>query len=540
MRWGSLTLLLAGSLFLSIAPGVFAADRDYSIPENSANGTVLSPTYTLSGGTSYAITSGNTNSAFSIVAETGVISVANSTALDFETTSTFTLTLLITGQFDPLNNPSDTQRVREVSITLTDVVEAANTDPTAPDYAIAVEKNANHTFAFSSIGASDIDGDTVTLSTVDAISGTTVGTPTKEGGNAIKYSPATDYEGSDSFTYTISDGNGGTATGTISVSVAVPNRAPTAVTDSYAAIESTAYTTTSITGVIANDTDADADALTASLVTNVTHGTLVFSSDGSFTYTADAEFSGTDTFTYKANDGSADSNTATVTFTVSRLPDTDPPVITLLGDASVSLTVNDTFTDPGATATDARDGSVSVSVGGDTINTDVVGTYTLTYSATDAAGNTALPVSRTVTISSGSTGGGGGGGGNSRSSRGGSVLGASTYFFSEALGIGATGAPVTALQEALANEGLYVGPPTGIFDAVTETAVKGYQLRHGITPVSGYVGPKTLAQLNSATAPTTVAILSDEQRAQILAKILELLQMVAALRAELALRGVST
>lgn len=78
--------------------------------------------------------------------------------------------------------------------------------------------------------------------------------------------------------------------------------------------------------------------------------------------------------------------------------DTTAPVITLLGEQSVSLTVSDTFTDPGATAIDETDGDISaqISVSG-IVDTATVGIYTLTYSVSDVAGNNAEVV-RTVVI----------------------------------------------------------------------------------------------------------------------------------------------
>ena len=60
--------------------------------------------------------------------------------------------------------------------------------------------------------------------------------------------------------------------------------------------------------MLANDTDADGDPLTAVLVTGPSHGTLTLNANGSFTYTPAANYNGTDTFTYRANDGTADSN----------------------------------------------------------------------------------------------------------------------------------------------------------------------------------------------------------------------------------------
>ena len=59
--------------------------------------------------------------------------------------------------------------------------------------------------------------------------------------------------------------------------------------------------------MLGNDSDVDGDALTAVLVSGPANGTLTLNADGSFTYTPDANFNGTDSFTYKANDGTADS-----------------------------------------------------------------------------------------------------------------------------------------------------------------------------------------------------------------------------------------
>jgi VCBS repeat-containing protein len=69
--------------------------------------------------------------------------------------------------------------------------------------------------------------------------------------------------------------------------------------------------------VLGNDSDANGDKLTARLVSKPAHGTLILKLDGGFVYTPAAGFVGTDTFTYQANDGAANSNVATVTFTIS-------------------------------------------------------------------------------------------------------------------------------------------------------------------------------------------------------------------------------
>ena len=96
-----------------------------------------------------------------------------------------------------------------------------------------------------------------------------------------------------------------------------------AVADSYSTSEDTPLNVPA-PGVLANDSDDDGDALTAVLVNDVSNGNLTLNANGGFSYTPDANFNGPDSFTYKANDGTDDSNTVTVSISVSE--DNDPPV----------------------------------------------------------------------------------------------------------------------------------------------------------------------------------------------------------------------
>jgi len=111
---------------------------------------------------------------------------------------------------------------------------------------------------------------------------------------------------------------------------------------------------------------------------------------------------GTYTLTYNVSDTSgnaASAVTRTVTVQPVVVPDTTPPVITLNGSASMTITVGATFTDPGATAVDDRDGDISARiVRSGSVNTATAGTYTLAYNVSDAAGNAAAPKTRTVTV----------------------------------------------------------------------------------------------------------------------------------------------
>jgi hypothetical protein len=102
---------------------------------------------------------------------------------------------------------------------------------------------------------------------------------------------------------------------------------------------------------------------------------------------------GTYTVTYFATDSSG--NTATATRTVN-VVDTTAPVITLTGSATVDVELGSSYVDAGATVSDLS-GSITPSVSG-SVDTDTVGTYTITYSASDASGNEAVTVSRTVTV----------------------------------------------------------------------------------------------------------------------------------------------
>ena len=92
--------------------------------------------------------------------------------------------------------------------------------------------------------------------------------------------------------------------------------APVAIDDSYSTQQDVVLDVAE-PGILANDSDVDTPTLTATLISDVSRGTLALNADGSFAYTPHTGFSGDDTFTYVANDGTQNSDTATVTITVS-------------------------------------------------------------------------------------------------------------------------------------------------------------------------------------------------------------------------------
>ncbi len=178
---------------------------------------------------------------------------------------------------------------------------------------------------------------------------------------------------------------------------------PVAVDDSATTNEDTPVTI----NVLANDTDVDGDALTVSSVTQGTNGAVTIA-DNKVTYTPNADFNGTDSFTYKAKDGSLDSNDATVTITVNAVNDAPVAVddsATTDEDTSVTIDVlaNDTDVDGGAltvsSVTQGTNGAVTIADNKVTYtpNADFNGTDTFTYTVNDGnAGTDTATVNITV------------------------------------------------------------------------------------------------------------------------------------------------
>lgn len=135
------------------------------------------------------------------------------------------------------------------------------------------------------------------------------------------YVPETGFVGTASFTYQASDGTDFSNVATVSISVI--NSAPHAENDSYGTPHDQPFSV-SAPGVLSNDYDMEGDPITPTVVSGTSHGALMLHSDGSFTYTPNAFYVGSDSFTYKLSDGIADSSTATVTITMTN----NPPVAT--------------------------------------------------------------------------------------------------------------------------------------------------------------------------------------------------------------------
>ena len=296
---------------------------------------------------------------------------------------------------------SDGQLQSNTAMVLITVSAAANTAPVTVGDSYTTPGGVELTVAAPGVLANDSDADGDTLTAV-LVSGPAHGTLTLNADGSFTYVPNAGFNGIDAFTYRANDGtdDGNEAVVTITV-----NTAPVAAGDAFTTDEDTTLVVNA-PGVLTNDTDADDNTLTAVLLSAPANGTLTLNPDGSFTYVPNADFHGTDSFTYAASDGLAQSSPATVVITVN--PVNDPPVSS---DNSFTVNAGSTLTvgAPGVLANDTDvdgDALTAVLVSGPsngtlTLNADgsfvyvpnagFAGTDSFTYRASDGTvqGNTA-------------------------------------------------------------------------------------------------------------------------------------------------------
>jgi hypothetical protein len=172
--------------------------------------------------------------------------------------------------------------------------------PTAGDGTAGTDEDTSCTI-WPIDSASDPDGDDLSVS---ILSGPSNGSLSVNPDGSVTYTPAQDYNGSDSFSYQVSDGWLSSDPANVTITIAAVDDAPSANDDSYI-VDPVADGTLQVPapGVLGNDTDVDSPSLEAQLVSGPSHGTLTLNSDGSFTYTPDADFHGIDSFVYIATDG---------------------------------------------------------------------------------------------------------------------------------------------------------------------------------------------------------------------------------------------
>ena len=245
-------------------------------------------------------------------------------------------------------------------------LQAPNTSPTATDDTATIAEDAVATTIAVLTNDSDTDGDTLTIASVTQ--GSNGAVVITNNGADLTYQPNANFNGADSFSYTISDGNGGTDTATVNVTVTPVNDAPVATDDTITIAEDAVATTIA---VLTNDSDTDGDTLTIASVTQGSNGAVVITNNGAdLTYQPNANFNGADSFSYTISDGNGGTDTATVTVTVTPVNDDANPTSDLVTgtpgadplDAGIDFDgVNDlVFTGQGADIIDVTTGGANV------------------------------------------------------------------------------------------------------------------------------------------------------------------------------------
>ena len=280
----------------------------------------------------------------------GTLTVIVSGAVDSATAGSYTLT------FSVSDSAGNAATVVTRTVTVADTV--------APVITLAGSASVNHEqgTSYTDLGAtaSDTVGGTMSVTTSGTVDTATAGTYT--------------------LTYTATDSAGNAATAVTRTVIVADTVAPVITLSGSASVNHEQ-------GAAYSDAGASASDSVDGSVSVTTSGTV------------DTATAGTYTLTYTATDSAGNAATA-VTRTVI-VADRTVPVITLTGDASVSLNVGATYSDAGATAEDNIDGTITSSITTvNSVNVATAGTYTVTYDVTDAAGNSAVQVTRSVTVAS--------------------------------------------------------------------------------------------------------------------------------------------
>ena len=286
--------------------------------------------------------------------------------------------------------------------TLAITVNAVNDPPVAVGDSLAIDEDGSGAVDVA-LNDSDLDGDALVIASITAPAHGTA----SFSGTTISYAPAANYNGSDALTYTISDGNGGTATASVAITVAAVNDAPVAVGDAVATNEDTAASF-AVTG---NDADADGDALAITAITQPAHGSATIVDAGHVGYTPAANYHGADALSYTISDGNGGTATASVAITVASVNDApiavaDAAFVTEDYPSTIDVVGNDSDADGDALAitsvTQGAHGTVTISNAHHVSYAPALnynGADTFSYTISDGNGGTAT-ASVAITVTS--------------------------------------------------------------------------------------------------------------------------------------------
>ena len=278
-------------------------------------------------------------------------------------------------------DPGGLTSTTTVAVTVTPVNDA-------PVAKAPISTTLEDTPVSAAVTATDVDGDALTFTKA---SDPAHGTVTVHPDGTYTYTPATNYNGTDSFQVTVNDGHGGIVTITVPVVIRAVNDAPVP-----AAPPATTLEDTPVTGVV-TATDAEGDPLTFTKAADPAHGTVTINSDGTYTYTPALNYNGADSFQVKVSDGHG--GTSLVTVVVNITPVNDAPVAandtaTTTQDKSVKINVlgndQDVENDPLTVIVATADhGTVTINADGTLTfapTPGFAGNATITYKVSDGHG----------------------------------------------------------------------------------------------------------------------------------------------------------
>ncbi|QDV27493.1 Ig-like domain-containing protein [Aureliella helgolandensis] len=351
----------------------------------------------VTGGAVLTIASvGNTSGGGTVTVASDGKTLVYTPAANFNGAETFTYTA---------QNQEGVQRTATVTVQVTDI----NDPPVALNDTFSVVRNSNQNvlevLANDSTGVDDSNSETLTISAVST--GSAGGTiQVGPSGLTLRYTPLTGFQGSETFTYTLSDGRGGTDTGTVSVSVDLQNPPPTPVNDSFTVAEDAAQASFD---VLANDSSDDPDETLSVSAVGVSKvgSTVTVSSDGlQVLYKPGANFSGTEILTYTLRDSGGATSDGLMTFTVTPVndaPDAVDDTLTAVSSAASSpldVLANDLNPDAGEVLTitavsqpPSGKGTIAIATDGKSLvytspNSTFEGDFAVTYTISDGNGMT--------------------------------------------------------------------------------------------------------------------------------------------------------
>ena len=361
-----------------------ADDQNTGDQDTVISGSVADNDTTLSGGTLTYAAAGDVQNG----------------SLTFNTDGTYSYTpeagFSGTDSFDYVVTDTDSGESFTQTVTLT--VAAVNDAPVAVDDVVTAQEDV--LLENINVLGNDTDSDGNPLTVTNAVSAAG-GVVTINADGTLNYQAPANFTGPDTINYTIDDGAGGTSTAVVNIDVAP-------VADLAAADDqNTGDQDTVISGSVAdNDTTLSGGTLTYAAAGDVQNGSLTFNTDGTYSYTPEAGFSGTDSFDYVVTDtDSGESFTQTVTLTVAAVNDAPvavDDVVTAQEDVlleNINVLGNDTDSDGNpltvTNAVSAAGGVVTINADG-TLNyqapANFTGPDTINYTIDDGAGGTSTAV----------------------------------------------------------------------------------------------------------------------------------------------------